>query len=415
MSATRIVWGATWVAPGYLDFTTAPLAFILISDAFSNIGQDAISQALKMFALAAMAARLAVDGRISRAMLVTSLLVLFLLTLNIYRSVSLIGAAQDLMRYLLPVILMVYIASYRYPVERLLGFLFLAALSNNVYQIYAYAAAALNWPAIHPPIYDGGIVLRASGWLGSVMGLAFLNFCCYVAACCYRDKLRSRLLERVFLIGAIASFSLKLMPAILLAVFIFSSRPWMLCGAVAAVLGLVYWRFVEVIAVLVNLVQTKLDFYLLIGNSARFESYRVAAEVLAEGDLLGKGIGTFGGPASVKYGSPIYGLYDFRWFDTPGMNTTDTFYPHLFVELGLISALVYLVYCLFPLYLLRGVSGDVRKGVVIILFGLVVDSFFSFGLNAPVYLIAAYGACFALVSMSQRSRSAHQGPLQVGH
>jgi hypothetical protein len=385
----------------------APLGVLFVSEAFSVLALDAASQALKMVALGWIVVHLATNGRSSRLLLRGAVAVLLVLAVNLYAAPSTSGASEDLIRYLLPVILLLYAYSIRQAVGALATFLYVIALSNDVYQLYAYAAFYSGLPQLHEPIFDSGLLLRASGWLGSVMGLAYLNFACFVLASVVPPRRHAALLRTIFIAASLASFSFKLMPALALAVLLFSRHRLLWLGGAVAVVVATYLRFRDLIDELLNLVQTKIDFYLLIGNSARFESYRVAGEVIAEGNLLiGKGIGSFGGPASVKYDSAVYRLYDFRWYDTATMNTTDTFYPHLLVELGLLGAIVYMAFCLLPLYMARDASKNVRLGVAVLMFGVATDSLASFGWNAPVYLIAAYVASVVMIQADRVTRAA---------
>ncbi|MBE4158626.1 hypothetical protein HJ102_13755 [Vibrio parahaemolyticus] len=98
----------------------------------------------------------------------------------------------------------------------------------------------------------------------------------------------------------------------------------------------------------------KIEFYVSVGNSARFESYRVMYESLTSGNFFGEGIGSFGGPSSTNYNSPLYQSYYFNWYGMQEqLNTTDTFYPHVFVELGLFTGIIYLS-CFFYSLLFNG-------------------------------------------------------------
>ena len=50
----------------------------------------------------------------------------------------------------------------------------------------------------------------------------------------------------------------------------------------------------------------RVEQYITKGDSARAESYRVMFDDLADFNLFGRGIGSFGGPSSVTYNSPVY-------------------------------------------------------------------------------------------------------------
>jgi hypothetical protein len=108
---------------------------------------------------------------------------------------------------------------------------------------------------------------------------------------------------------------------------------------------------------------------------------------IADFNLFGEGIGVFGGPASIIYNSPYYSEMNFKWYDASWLNliTTDTFYPHPIVELGIIGALVYLMTICVPL--LRKKITTSLPFVALIYFSLFFDSLFSFSLNNPEFLM----------------------------
>ena len=128
--------------------------------------------------------------------------------------------------------------------------------------------------------------------------------------------------------------------------------------------------------------------YVTEGNSARAESYRVMFTELSHFNLFGRGVGSFGGPSSVSYNSPVYKDVNFNWYFTTNLATTDTYYPHLFVEMGLIGGLLYLIVILSPLFFIKW-KMDKFKIVFIIYFALFFDSLFSYSLNNIAFLVAS--------------------------
>ncbi|MCB0745679.1 MAG: hypothetical protein KDC67_17380, partial [Ignavibacteriae bacterium] len=117
------------------------------------------------------------------------------------------------------------------------------------------------------------------------------------------------------------------------------------------------------------------------------ESYRVMFNEIGNFNLFGQGVGVFGGPASTAYNSWYYKMVGFNWYDTKWLNltTTDTFPPHLFVELGIIGGLLYLLVLITPLF--RKKFNKRYLLVLAIYFCLFFDMLFSFSLNNLDYLL----------------------------
>jgi hypothetical protein len=129
----------------------------------------------------------------------------------------------------------------------------------------------------------------------------------------------------------------------------------------------------------------KTGFYITNGNSARADSYRVMTESLLKGNFLGEGLGTFGGPASVKYHSPLYSYYHFNWYGLGDiLKTTDTFYPHLFVELGLIGGTMWLW-----VVLRYGNSNRLSRTWCLIVAAFCFENGFSMAFVSPSYVFVA--------------------------
>jgi hypothetical protein len=98
-------------------------------------------------------------------------------------------------------------------------------------------------------------------------------------------------------------------------------------------------------------------------------------------------VGSFGGPASVAYNSPVYSEYRFNWYYTIDLSTTDTFFPHLFVEMGFIGSLLYLFIIMAPLFLPW--KREKFKIVFVIYFALFFDALFSYSLNNIAFLMVS--------------------------
>ena len=98
---------------------------------------------------------------------------------------------------------------------------------------------------------------------------------------------------------------------------------------------------------------------------------------LADFNLFGRGIGSFGGPSSVTYNSPVYPDTNFNWYYTIDLKTTDTFFPHLFVEVGFIGGLLYLLIILSPIFFRwpKDKFEIVGRNLCVIVFGCIIFVF----------------------------------------
>ena len=104
-------------------------------------------------------------------------------------------------------------------------------------------------------------------------------------------------------------------------------------------------------------------------TTARAESYRVMMESLEDGNILGEGLGTFGGPSSIEYDSPLYQRYRFDWGGLV-CATTDTYFPHLFVEMGLVGGILFLAIFILPL-----LSPGIPKENMFLFFAILIELF----------------------------------------
>jgi hypothetical protein len=121
--------------------------------------------------------------------------------------------------------------------------------------------------------------------------------------------------------------------------------------------------------------------------------------------LFGRGVGVFGGPASTSYNSTFYKGVGFDWYDTAWLNltTTDTYLPHLFVELGIIGGLLYLAILITPLFRKR--LTEKLMIVLVIYFCLFFDMLFSFSLNNLEYLLFSLVFVYPILAYQQRQKN----------
>lgn len=362
----------------------AALVVFFISDTLLSL-DNAYSQPVKVFAFSLLLLAIALRPRFHRAIVLIGA-VFAILLFNLGKTFFIDAGLEEFMRFLFPVVITIAIYAYREKINILIGVLIVVTITNDLFQIYFYVAYVSGLPLLLPVRIDSGVFLRAQGWLGFFSEFAYLNFSVFVLYRNFSSGDKSLRRSWLFATFATVAFSFKLMAI----AFLYPLSMGRLNGRRLAILGgiiliIVLAFFIGAFDSLLVVVGSKIGFYITQGNSARAESYRVMFESLQAGNFLGEGLGSFGGPASVKYGSPLYSKYHFDWYGLGGyLKTTDTFYPHLFVELGLLGALVW---CFFILFYGQG---D-KRGRLWWFFMLVLlfDNFFSMSLLSPGYIFSA--------------------------
>lgn len=302
------------------------------------------------------------------------------------KSFNLAAALDEIVRFLFPALILIALYSSRHTLRKLCIIFLWIVISNDVYQLYFYAAYIIGLPVFSEPKFDFGYLMRAEGWVGFFSLFGFMNFCAFLLVKhgeLFQNK--PKYLHWFFIAFSILSTSMKL--ALAYSIYImFTSKnksTMILLSALIITGSLASIYNPGMLQKLTNIVDSKISFYISTGNSARAESYRVMAESISAPNFLGEGLGSFGGPASTTYDSPLYAKYNFNWYGLEELTTTDTFYPHLFVELGLIGGLIYL-YFIFN-------YGQKKKTKIwwVIVSSLLLDSIFSFSLLSPPYFTCA--------------------------
>lgn len=304
---------------------------------------------------------------------------------NIYFNTYCMEASLTaLARYLVPMLFLFYGLLYRHRLDNLAsGILALTAL-NNIAQIVVYVSIALQLNFV-PVQFMYGMLPRAMGMAG-ICGYSLMNFTCAVLSY-YCLPERNRLSYFYFFVAfGLAAFSIKSLPAYgVLVVFTLQfKRRAVLARILAVVLCVAVVGWIEFSTN--SLSRAVVDRYYAYGvdtSSARSDSYRVMFESLGKGNLLGEGLGCFGGPASTKYESPKYQEYGFSWGYCEGIATTDTYYPHVFVELGWIGGVLYLGMFFLPFFSEshRGPS-RFKAACFLLCFGLFVEAIASFAIQS---------------------------------
>lgn len=322
------------------------------------------------------------------------LFLFFLLSLgffyNFIISYNHLAAFESLIRYLIPLLLV--LAFYSQNKSALEGVFICFVILNDLFQLLIYISYFLFGWSFYEPRLEMGYLLRAEGIVGFFSTFGFINFCAYILVDINSEIRKKSYLKLFFAIFMILSFSLKLLFCfIVFNIFRSSSAGSILKGSIsgAIIIVLIYLLAPHsIISDLFDLSATKFSYYLIDGGSARYESYRVMFESIFSGNLAGEGLGTFGGPASTKYNSPLYYLYNFNWFGLEGiLSTTDTMYPHIIVELGLFFGCIYIYTCtIYPCNLKSNLS-------VAFVAAFLLDNLASFSMLNPIYFFS-----FILVS-----------------
>ena len=370
-------------AVGFAVLAISYLAFC-ISDTMLALDDDR-SQVIKICAFGLLSLALAMRPRFHRLILLCAPL-LVLLLIGLMRSFNYDAGWEEFLRFLFPIVITMTLFAYRDRLDGLVKVFLAVVISNDLFQCYFYAAYLTGMPLLLPIRIDSGLFLRAQGWIGFFSEFSFINFCAFMLCRWYRPTKLARFMSWGYMLFAVLGFSFKLFAPLIFYPLIIkkgSLRVWLaLVAVICVVLFLLANGYLDS---LLGVAAAKLSFYVIAGNSARAESYRVMFESLGKINLIGEGLGSFGGPASVKYGSPLYSEYHFNWYGLGDiLKTTDTFYPHLFVELGLIGATIWML-----LVLLYGQGRRWNAPWLFIVGAFCFDNLFSMAILSPSYVFSA--------------------------
>jgi hypothetical protein len=297
-----------------------------------------------------------------------------------------------LVRYLFPIIVLFYgyaiKENYRFLFKFLLAFLILNYVAQ-IFNYYFWSQGINQWFYVYTstgrvniPAVAG--VLRATGLMGFFSTFGFFNLIMYFLIDFFYEGKFKKTLMVLTVVFLFLSLSFKGIGTFLFLLFIFSNKKIKIIGIALFVFLMTVLFFPSKVAFMTDNAKIRIEAYISEGNSARSESYRV---MLQKTDfLIGEGLGSFGGPASTKYKSPYYDEVNFNWYGLPDLPTTDTFYPHLFIEIGFIGTLLYLFLFFVPLLKAGKIRVKYFKAILIIYFALFVDALFTYSLNNLVYL-----------------------------
>lgn len=322
----------------------------------------------------------------------------------VFNTYDMAASFNAMARYLIPLLFLLYGLVYRDKVDELASAVFALAIANNLVQCVAYVFYVSDIAFLPVDVLTGALP-RATG-LAGICGYSLVNYACAVISFfCLEERVRLRSCLFFFVFG-LASFSFKAMPSYgLLGLLMLRLRNRAAIASVAVVVMCVaVLAWVEIrTGSLSREIVSRYYAYGVDDTSARRDSYRVMFESLGGGNVLGEGLGCFGGPVSTKYNSPTYQKYDFSWGECISMTTTDTYFPHVFVELGLVGGLLYL-----GMFALPAMQGARRDRSVFLLpyfalcFGLFVEGIASFSVQSFDSIVIS-SLLFGLYHRGQRA------------
>ena len=231
-------------------------------------------------------------------------------------------------------------------------------------------------------------ILRSTGTVVFFGFFGFFNLIAFFIINKFYSGRYKNILLGITLFGLLGSLSFKAFGAFLIVLAIYYyKKVYKIAGYLLLLLIGVYFAYPTKMNLLVENLILRIQLYITKGNSARSESYRVMLNEFGNFNIFGRGVGAFGGPASTKYDSPFYSEVNFNWYDTAWLNlpTTDTYPPHLFVELGIVGGMVYFLVLITPI-----LKTKINKKMMLVLaiyFCLFFDMLFSFSLNNLEYLL----------------------------
>ncbi len=366
-----------------------PLIVLFLSEYFRFVEPD-WGAILKFTSLLLMIGVILKFHKIPRYFAEFSIVLSVILFAHVLISFSYLSAIEELIRYLFPIIVLLYGFSLRQHLDKILSFLILFLLLNHFFQIINYLkwlSGEDQWFYVYDDQGFAGIpevsgILRATGLLGFFSTFGFFNLIMFfVLKEFYYGKYKKTLL-RLTIAFLFLSLSYKAIGIFLFLIFIFLKEKLRIVIYSFLILSLTLFLFPEKMGSFWESALSRFDYYVFEGNSARTESYRV---MFSESNLfLGQGLGSFGGPSSVKYKSPFYNEVNFDWYGQ-NLSTTDTYFPHLFIEIGILGSLFYLFVIITPL-IFHELNVKKFKVILIIYVALFIDSLVSYSINNLTYL-----------------------------
>lgn len=372
-----------------------PFIIIYAGTVFQTTHKE-ITSISKVLAFLYMLIFIGYKRKVNTNLFLSTLIFIPFLIYGVLNSWILKAGISDGIRYLFPIVVLFYSYSIKDHFELLLKFIVFFVVLNFLVQLVNY----FNWSrGIEQWFYyrtfngftyynETAGIIRATGTVVFFGFLGFFNMVAFFIINAFYKGRYKKILLGIALFMLFASISFKAFGAFLIVVLLYNyKRLYKLAAYFLLLLLGVYLTFPAKINEFVQSLLLRISLYITEGNSARSESYRVMFKEISDFNLFGQGVGVFGGPASTAYNSWYYKIVGFNWYDTAWLNltTTDTFPPHLFVELGILGGLTYLFVLITPLF--RRKMNKRYLLVLAIYFCLFFDMLFSFSLNNLDYLL----------------------------
>ena len=369
-----------------------PFVIILISEILLPIVPP-LSSVFKVFAVLYMFLYAFLGMKFHGSFLLLLGLFLPFFIYGILHSFNINAALSEGFRYLFPFAVLMYSYTIRRHFKFLLSAFIIFVLINDFWQIVNYfhwMRGVLQWfysTDLYGNRYvnESSGIIRATGVVGFFGLHGFLNLIAFFLVKKYYHGKHKTILLAILLASLFLSFSYKTIGSFLVLLFIQYKNKIRFFQVVGSLIIIAIILMPKVMVSMGESIVLRVEQYITEGDSARAESYRVMWEEVADFNLFGRGVGSFGGPESVTYNSPIYGEHRFNWFDFPDLPTTDTYFPHLFVEMGIIGGLLYLFVIMAPFAL--SWRRDKFELIFAFYFALFFDSLFSYSLNNMAFLM----------------------------
>jgi hypothetical protein len=372
-----------------------PFVLVYIGSTLTAFNKG-LSTALKISAFLYMLSYVIINQKFNKNLFFSTLFFLPLLMYGIIISFNIKAGLDDGIRYLFPIVVLFYSYSIKKYFKVLLAFIIVFVIINFITQLFNYyywhqggvqwfyytTSDGLRW------VNETAGILRSTGTVVFFGFFGFFNMIAFFIINKFYSGRYKNILLGITLFGLLGSISFKAFGAFLIVLAIYYyKKVYKITGYILLLLIGVYFMYPTKINLFAENLILRIQLYITQGNSVRSESYRVMLNEFGNFNIFGRGVGAFGGPASTKYDSPFYSEVNFNWYDTAWLNlpTTDTYLPHLFVELGIVGGMIYFLVLITPI-----LKTKINKKMMLVLaiyFCLFFDMLFSFSLNNLEYLL----------------------------
>lgn len=391
-------------------FVLIPFLLVYGGTVFQTTHKE-ITTISKILSFLYMICYVGLQKRLPRQLFYGTLVFIPLLIYGIFNSWLLKAGISDGIRYLFPIVVLFYSYAIKEYFPLLLDFVILFVIINFLVQIINY----INWvrgvdqwfyytTSAGNRYYNSTAgIIRATGTVVFFGFFGFMNMIAFfIIKFYYHGKFKTSLLG-ICLLMLLASFSYKAFgPFLVILLIYYYKNLWKFVTGLIIGGIILFLTFPERVTAFVDNLVLRIQLYITQGNSARAESYRVMWNEIFNGNWFGRGVGTFGGPASIEYNSWYYNLVGFNWYDAKWLQltTTDTYPPHAFVELGIIGGAVYFILLMTPLFQKYWTKSFLI--VLAIYFCLFFDMLFSFSLNNLDYLMFSLAFVYPILHYKEK-------------